>query len=213
MPGGDPAAEQQRETDQQPVALDPAFLAEEIRRRNRATRREQERQRGQERDNSNSNGIQAFALLSTSPSSYSRAFLTRLLNRGSTPSEADQPSSSITAATDRGKPGPSPTIIPGLVTTTTSACDSDGDEEEEDDENDGEMDMLDLFGARDRDFDRMTGLTSAESAVGFDDDDDDDEEEESSEDDDDDREEGDEDEDEDDDDEEEEEDILLLGHR
>lgn len=41
------------------------------------------------------------------------------------------------------------------------------------------MDMMDLFSARgDRDFDRMTGLTSAESAVGFDDDDDDDEEEE-----------------------------------
>lgn len=94
MPGGDAAAaEQQQQPQQQPVTLDPAFLAEEIRRRDRALRREQERQRDQERDNNsnNMNGMQAFALLSTSPSSYSRAFLTRLLNRGSTPSSDAEP--------------------------------------------------------------------------------------------------------------------------
>jgi tyrosyl-DNA phosphodiesterase 2 len=214
MPGGDAAAaeqqqQQQQRSEQRPVTLDPDFLAEEIRRRDRALRREQERRRDQERDSNNMNGVQAFALLSTSPSSYSRAFLTRLLNRGSTPSSEAEPAHTL-PGTDGGKSG---LVRSGPVAATAtaasarpgSACGSDGEEDEED-EDDGEMDMLDLFSARDRDFDRMTGLTSAESAVGFDDDDDeDDEEEESSEDED---REGEEEEDDD-----EEDDILLLGHR
>jgi len=207
MPGGE---HHDLPSEQPPVALDPALLAEEIRRRNRAARREQERQRSNQRRDSNNNGIPSFTLLSTSPSSYSRALLTRLLNRGSSaPSGTDQ------QVPEEGWKAASPGLLPSVATVVPasgSACssedevDDDGEEEEDDDEDDGEMDMLDLFGAHNRDFDRMTGLTSAESAVGFDDDDDE-EEEETSEDDDDD-EDREEDEDEDDED-----DILLLGHR
>ncbi|KAL2143907.1 hypothetical protein VTI28DRAFT_9895 [Corynascus sepedonium] len=207
MPGGE---HHDLPSEQPPVALDPALLAEEIRRRNRAARREQERQRSNQRRDSNNNGIPSFTLLSTSPSSYSRALLTRLLNRGSSaPSGTDQ------QVPEEGGKAASPGLLPSVATVVPasgSACssedevDDDGEEEEDDDEDDGEMDMLDLFGAHNRDFDRMTGLTSAESAVGFDDDDDE-EEEETSEDDDDD-EDREEDEDEDDED-----DILLLGHR
>lgn len=223
MPGGDAAAaEQQQQPQQQPVTLDPAFLAEEIRRRDRALRREQERQRDQERDNNsnNMNGMQAFALLSTSPSSYSRAFLTRLLNRGSTPSSDAEPAH---PALSGGNGSKSDLVRPGFAANTntdttatrsgSAACISDSEEEdddEEEEEDDGEMDMMDLFSARgDRDFDRMTGLTSAESAVGFDDDDDDDEEEEEEDSSEDEDREGEEEEEDDD----EEDDILLLGHR
>ncbi|KAH6640738.1 hypothetical protein F5144DRAFT_561497, partial [Chaetomium tenue] len=165
------------------------------------------------------NGMQAFALLSTSPSSYSRAFLTRLLNRGSTPSSDAEPTHP--ALSGAGSSSKSDLLRPGLVANThantaatrpgSAAClsDSEEEEEEEEDEDDGEMDMLDLFSARgDREFDRMTGLTSAESAVGFDDDDDDDEEEEDSSEDED--REGEEEEEEEEEDEED--DILLLGH-
>jgi tyrosyl-DNA phosphodiesterase 2 len=198
---------------QQPVALDPALLTEEIRRRNRAARREEARQR---RDSTNQhNNFQGFALLSTSPSSYSPAFLLRLLNRSYAP-ESDHAGPSSTPSSDvkktRAASSSSPlTLAPAVTKTATApetACDSADDDDGDDDEADDEdLDMLDLFGARDREFDRMTGLTSAESAVEFDDDD---EEEESSE------EEGDgegENEEDEEDEDEDEDDILLLGHR
>ncbi|KAK4236153.1 hypothetical protein C8A03DRAFT_45799 [Achaetomium macrosporum] len=188
---------------QQPVALDPAFLAEELRRQTRAARRAQERQqRERDRDGEAERG---FALLSTSPSSYSPAFLFRLLYRTalSEPQLAGSPSAPSAPSTtpDMHVPAPADADAPAV-------CDSEQEEEEDGDEADEEDDMLDLFGAWDRDFDRLTGLTSAESAVGFDDDDEDDEEEEEDGD-----EEEDESEDEREDEEEDEEDILLVGHR
>jgi tyrosyl-DNA phosphodiesterase 2 len=211
MPGG--AAEQapQPSSQQQPIALDPTNLADEIRRRNRAARREQERQRGQEQisNNNNNTTTSSFSLLSSSPS-YSPAFLTRFLNRATTPSsEPERPSSSssslpATTAAAQTKPAAAACATDPNPATSNNSDDSD----EEDDQNE---DMLDLFGARDRDFDRMTGLTSAESAVGFDDDDEDEEEEDESSGDE--ADEEDEDEEEEDDEEEEEDDILLLGHR
>jgi tyrosyl-DNA phosphodiesterase 2 len=204
---------------QQPVALDPALLTEEIRRRNRAARREEARQRRDSNNNHNSN-FQGFALLSTSPSSYSPAFLLRLLNR-SYPSESDHAGPSSTSSVDVRKPraasSSSPLTVSNAVIATgmgktapETACDTT-DDDDDDEADDEDLDMLDLFGARDRDFDRMTGLTSAESAVGFDDDDEDEDDEEedgeSSE------EEGNGEGEEDEEDEEDEDDILLLGHR
>jgi tyrosyl-DNA phosphodiesterase 2 len=192
-------------TQQQPVALDPALLAEQLQRQTRAARRVQEQQQ-RERDR-DGEPERSFALLSSSPSSYSPAYLFRLLYRTalSDPQLAGPSAPPLAPPTTTTS---SPLHVPGLaVTRRPDVCDSEHEEEEDGDEDNGEDDMLDLFGAWDRDFDRMTGLTSAESAVGFDDDDEEEEgdDEDESEDE---REDGDE-----DDDEEEEEDILLLGHR
>ncbi|KAK3898137.1 hypothetical protein C8A05DRAFT_19224 [Staphylotrichum tortipilum] len=209
MPGGDATAEppqslpQSLHPQQEPIFLDPIFLAEELRQRNRAAaaarRREESRQRGPDRDMTPNNAQGLAGLLSTSPSSFSPAFLLRLLNRAASFSEPEQqeaPSSS--------SPGAKPTLQKG------ASCPSDGEDDDDEEEEENEDDMLDLFGARDRDFfERMTGLTSAESAVGFDDDEDDDEESRSEEEDSG-EDGGGEEEDSDDD---EEEDILLLGHR
>ncbi len=211
MPGGAAADEQQQQDQnqaelQQPIFLDPAFLAEEIRQRNRASRREQERQRGQEQQQHNINQ-NPLALLSTSPSSFSPAFLLRLLNRtASTPEPEQQQQQQQHARPGSSPPSFSHPSFPLSIGATTkersppaASCDSDEDSDE---------DMLDLFGRRDKEFDRMTGLTSSVgSAAGFDDDEEEEEEESSEE------EGGEEEEEDDDDDDEEEEDILLLGHR
>ncbi|KAK4157474.1 hypothetical protein C8A00DRAFT_11721 [Chaetomidium leptoderma] len=228
-----PQQEQQQESPQQqqqghgPVALDPVLVADEMRRRDRAARREEAwRQRDQDRETNNNNNLayQSFALLSTSPSSYSPAFLLRLLNRTASspeqqPEQAVRPpssssrsaaaaaaaaasSSSSTSARALGiTPRTTAAAAAGTNANATAGCDSEEEEDEDDD-------MLDLFGARDRDFDRMTGLTSAESAVGFDDDDEDGEEEEESSGDEEEEDRG-----EEEDDEEEDDDILLFGHR
>ncbi|KAH6620996.1 hypothetical protein B0J18DRAFT_368282 [Chaetomium sp. MPI-SDFR-AT-0129] len=222
MPGGDAAAEHQQsqpephhlQSGQQPIALDPALVDEEMRRRNRASRRQQERQRNSDQNRSqnqrrgSSNSMigasamqQALGLLATSPSAYSRALITRLLNRGAPP--ADNPPSVVEEEDPKSASLLSPasaTVSPPPVVTSARAEDGDSDS---DDDDDGEMDMLDLFGGRDRDFDR------AESAVGFDDDEDVSSDEDGS---DGDPEDGDDDYDEDDEDEVED-DILLLGHR
>lgn len=220
MPGGDPSGEGQADRPRyEPVSLDPAIVAEEMRRRIRESRRATSRRRGSD---SGSGGIPGLSLLSTSPSSYSAALLARFLNRSSTApassasaaSEKDaRPASSSSAAGKEAvsvegveKPAGGVDEKPGTCGAATAARNLAGnvvDDDEEDEED--EEDMLDLFGTSYRDFDRMTGLTSAESAVGFDDDDDEEEEEESSDEEEDDVEEEDE--------EDEEDDILLVGHR
>lgn len=229
MPGGTAdQPEQPQQGQQQPVSLDPAFLAEELRQRNRAAARRREQSRQREQDTS-SPVYQGFGLLSTSPSSFSPAFLLRLLNRTATPS-AELEQTATASSSSPLPPARNPTIATAAATAAAAAstsstpafdrsrppssgagagacsraCDSSEDEDDEDQDDD----MLDLFGARDRDFDRMTGLTSAESVVGFDDDDEEDEESSEGESGDEEGEEDDEEEDED-----EEDDILLLGHR
>lgn len=202
------------EQQQQPVPLDAAFLAHELRQRTRAAsaaRREREREQQQiETDRA------AAAALSTSPS-YSPAFLLRLLHRTATPvSPTPSLPPPFSEAEERAVPplssSPSPRPL-GLATAFESpsaaaaaqarhghglAVDESDDEEDEEDD-----DMLDLFWGRDRDHERGNAITSAESAVGFDDED----EGESS------SEEDDCDDEDDDDEEDEEEGIMLVGHR
>jgi hypothetical protein len=184
MPGGDPSGEGQADRPRyEPVSLDPAIVAEEMRRRIRESRRATSRRRGSD---SGSGGIPGLSLLSTSPSSA-----------------AGKEAVSVEGVE---KPAGGVDEKPGTCGAATAARNLTGnvvDDDEEDEED--EEDMLDLFGTSYRDFDRMTGLTSAESAVGFDDDDDEEEEEESSDEEEDDVEEEDE--------EDEEDDILLVGHR
>ncbi|KAL2134631.1 hypothetical protein VTI74DRAFT_11288 [Chaetomium olivicolor] len=172
------------------VSLGGSFHEEEV-------RRQQQRKQNQTSEPDQETTAGSFALLSTSPSSYSPANLLRLLHRTAvnTLSSERLASSSSPPPGDREEDSGEDGAYPSA--TSQRNCPEDEDDDSDDD-------MLDLFGARDRDFDRMTGLTSAESAVGFDDDE---YEEESSEEE---EEDGDGEEEEED---EEEDEIVLLGHR
>lgn len=199
----------QQQLQQQQLAasgsLGGSFHEEEARRQH-----QQQQQQSQKLDQDPT--TTPFALLSTSPSSYSPANLLRLLHRTAV----------NTLSSERlGSPCPQDRVPkrPSLDLGLDLDDDEDDDDanpsatsqrntdcpEEEDDESDD--DMLDLFGARDHEFERGMGLTSAESGGGFDDDE---LEEDSSDDEEGDGDDGEEGEEEDD---EEEEEILLLGHR
>ncbi|KAL2265418.1 hypothetical protein VTJ83DRAFT_6518 [Remersonia thermophila] len=234
MPGGDQEDGPPNRPRHEPVALDPAIVTEELRRRIRASRRAMAR-----RGSDGSSGSGGFGILSSSPSAYSAAFLARFLNRSSTPASssakdpAARPASSSSSSSSSSSPSPSssgpdaaaaagaassspkePAGERSITDQLRATCLSDPGQkrhedaiDDDDDEyDDADDDMLDLFGMRDRDSDRVTGLTSAESAAGFDDDDEEEEEEEESSDEEEDVEE-------EEDEEDEEDDILLLGHR
>ncbi|KAL1837026.1 hypothetical protein VTJ49DRAFT_4350 [Mycothermus thermophilus] len=229
MPGGDSSGGQDQghanRPRHEPVALDPAIVAEEMRRRIRASRRAMAR-RGSEGGGTSS--CPSFGFLSSSPSSYSAAFLARFLSRSSTaPASSSTMEQAARPVSSSSSCGPEATAAAAPIKQPTggrsitdqprhATCSSDSgqkttedvidDDDDDDEDDDADDDMLDIFGTRDRDFDLMTGLTSAESAVGFDDDEEEEEEEEESSDEEEDDAEEEEDEDEEDD-------ILLVGHR
>jgi len=206
MPGSWSEHDRQRQQEtssshQQPVALDPEVILRELRRQQRAAAREREQRQSQQSE---------ATPLSTSPSSsYSPAFLLRLLqsmqpfSSSSSNAAADPPSppASTTEASSAALPASttakavsasSPTPLP----TNDPPENEDEEEEEEEEEDEDPLTLFGVFDHHDRSRDWSSPLASGGEEA-----DEEEEEEESEE------------EEEEEEGEDEEDEILLVGHR